>query len=111
LLGIDRRMKAGLRRRVASDAGHQSLECDKLMVIHAVYENGVFHPTEPVQLPENCQVELVVQREPSNSPPTTVDAPLTKLAAIAASHPQNPDLPTDLATQHDHYLYGSPKRG
>jgi len=27
-------------------------------VIHAVYENGVFRPTEPVDLPESSKVEV-----------------------------------------------------
>lgn len=27
-------------------------------LIHAVYENGVFRPTEPVDLPESSKVEL-----------------------------------------------------
>jgi predicted DNA-binding antitoxin AbrB/MazE fold protein len=26
--------------------------------IHAIYEHGVFRPTEPVDLPEACEVEL-----------------------------------------------------
>jgi predicted DNA-binding antitoxin AbrB/MazE fold protein len=26
--------------------------------IHAIYENGVFKPTEPVSLPESCKVEF-----------------------------------------------------
>ena len=30
--------------------------------IHAVYENGVFRPTEAVDLPEMCEVELDVRR-------------------------------------------------
>ena len=29
-----------------------------MKVIHAVYENGVFRPTEPVDLPERCRVEF-----------------------------------------------------
>ena len=29
-----------------------------MKTIHAVYENGVFRPTEPVQLPESCEVEF-----------------------------------------------------
>ena len=40
--------------------------------IHAVYENGVFRPTEEVDLPENIPVEMVlrVQAEvPAASPP------------------------------------------
>lgn len=27
--------------------------------IHAIYENGMFRPTGPVNLPENCEVEFV----------------------------------------------------
>lgn len=26
--------------------------------IHAIFENGAFHPTEPVELPESCEVEF-----------------------------------------------------
>jgi predicted DNA-binding antitoxin AbrB/MazE fold protein len=29
-------------------------------VIHAVYENGVFRPSEPIDLPESSEVELRV---------------------------------------------------
>jgi len=27
-----------------------------MKVVHAVFQNGVFRPTEPVELPENCHV-------------------------------------------------------
>ena len=80
------------------------------MVILAVYENGVFRPTEPVELPESCPVRLVVDQETRANSPATTGAPLAALAAIAAAHRENPNLPTDLAEQHDHYLYGTPKR-
>lgn len=36
--------------------------------IPATFEHGVFRPTEPVQLPEGCQVELSVV--PRQTPPT-----------------------------------------
>lgn len=29
-----------------------------MKTIHAVFENGVFRPTDPVDLPENSQVEF-----------------------------------------------------
>lgn len=77
------------------------------MVVHAVYENGVFRPTQPIELPENSQVDLVIQKLPGDSSTT---APLAKIAAIAAAFRENQDLPTDLAQQHDHYLYGTPKK-
>ena len=39
--------------------------------VYAVYENGVFRPTVPVELPEHCQVEfeprLVDQRNRKDS--------------------------------------------
>lgn len=28
--------------------------------IHAIYENGVFRPIEPIDLPERCEVEFEV---------------------------------------------------
>jgi hypothetical protein len=81
------------------------------MVVHAIYENGVFRPTEPVELPESCRVELQIQRQaPADSGASTTTTPLATLAAIATAHPENPDLPTDLAVQHDHYLYGTARR-
>lgn len=40
-----------------------------MKTIHAIYENGLFRPTEPVELPENCQVEFVpVVVIPSDDP-------------------------------------------
>ena len=30
-----------------------------MKTVHAVYEQGVFRPTEPVELPEHCRVEFV----------------------------------------------------
>lgn len=41
-----------------------------MKTVHAVYENGVFRPTEKVQLPEHCQVEFEPRpvREADNEP-------------------------------------------
>lgn len=79
------------------------------MVIHAIYENGVFRPTEPVDLPENVSVKVVVD-EVSCADSSASTAPLSRLAALAKEYPANSKLPSDLAQQHDHYLYGTPKR-
>jgi predicted DNA-binding antitoxin AbrB/MazE fold protein len=40
------------------------------MTIHAVYENGVFRPTEKVNLPEHCEVEVEIRhvKEPGEIP-------------------------------------------
>lgn len=37
--------------------------------VHAIYENGVFRPVEPVALPENTRVELEVRLPDSQEPP------------------------------------------
>jgi predicted DNA-binding antitoxin AbrB/MazE fold protein len=32
------------------------------MTIHAVYENGIFRPTEKVDLPDRCEVEVEIRQ-------------------------------------------------
>ena len=41
-----------------------------MKVIHAIFENGVFRPTEPVDLPEGSEV-TVEPRPPVNEPTGT----------------------------------------
>jgi predicted DNA-binding antitoxin AbrB/MazE fold protein len=41
-----------------------------MKTIHAIYEDGVFRPTEPVELPNGTEVEIT----PSNGTVLTVDA-------------------------------------
>jgi predicted DNA-binding antitoxin AbrB/MazE fold protein len=76
------------------------------MVIHAIYANGVFRPIDPIDLPENSQVQLSV----GLPKPGDAKSPLSRLADVVAEFPENPELPIDMAAQHDHYLYGTPKR-
>lgn len=82
-----------------------------MKTIHAIYENGLFRPMTPVELPENCEVEITIRAE-IESPRVGESRrrPLSELAEISSRTPDNPDLPSDLAAQHDHYLYGTPKR-
>ena len=73
------------------------------LTVEAVYENGVLKPAQPLPLKEHEQVRVTV--EPARPPiweriaALTADAPPEELAK----------LPTDGASQHDHYLYGTPK--
>lgn len=80
------------------------------MVIQAIYENGVFKPIDAIELPDKTQVKLEVQRFAQPDGGQAADMPLSGLAAIAHQYPANDDLPSDSAAQHDHYLYGVPKR-
>ena len=65
------------------------------------FDGQVIVPDEPLTLPIGqplrIQIEVVEPSEPRF-------ADLLQFAA------ELPDAPTDLAAQHDHYLYGSPKR-
>ena len=68
-------------------------------------------PTEPVDVPKGAEFTLRI--EPAG--PTGADErPLVRLGEaldrLAAERPDDPNAPTDGAAQHDHYLYGTPKR-
>jgi predicted DNA-binding antitoxin AbrB/MazE fold protein len=76
------------------------------MTVQAIYDNGVFRPLDVVELPDQMKVQLTV--EPANS--GGGHPALMRLLEIARRYPDDPDSPTDLAAQHDHYLYGTPKR-
>ncbi|MBX9584323.1 MAG: antitoxin family protein [Gemmataceae bacterium] len=49
------------------------------MTVRAIYENGVFRPTEPVALPDRCEVEFEPKRVPPpvEEPPTPDEMPVT----------------------------------
>ena len=68
------------------------------MTVKATYENGVFKPKEPLVLVEGAEVQLTVQ------PTKADDDPLGAVIGIGDSGR------TDGADQHDHYVYGTPKR-
>ena len=74
------------------------------ITVEATYANGVLRPDQPLPLAENEKVQVTVE---SARPPIwerivalTADAPPDELAK----------LPIDGASQHDHYIYGTPKR-
>jgi len=67
----------------------------------AHFDGHVIVPDQPISLPIGQKLQLRVE--------TPVDQPgqFARLAEFAADLP---DSPGDLSTQHDHYLYGTPKR-
>ena len=70
-----------------------------MMTYKGHIKNGAVVLDEPVQLPEGSQV--VVQ--PAAAPTSLRDL----LGAVAG---RGKNLPDDGSVQHDHYIYGSPKR-
>ena len=74
------------------------------ITVEAVYEDGVLKPAQPLPLKEHEKVSVTVQeRQPSLA---------ERIVARARALPQETldRLPADGAAQHDHYIYGTPKR-
>lgn len=71
--------------------------------IKAIYEHGVFRPLEPVTLEERTEVEVRVAAPPAQDDDPTGWKAIDALIGIA----DDPGGPTDVAENHDEYLYGS----
>ena len=73
------------------------------MTVKAIYENGVFKPTEPVDIEEHTEVQVLVPTETPSDPgdPTGWEAAEALIGLIE-------DAPADMAEHHDQYLYGRP---
>lgn len=41
--------------------------------IHAIYENGVFRPMQPVDLPDRCEVEVEIRAVQTQQPQPSLD--------------------------------------
>jgi len=91
-----------------------------MTTLKARFDGRVLVPEQPVDLPQNCVLEIHVEEATSDiatpaAPLTNGAAPVEKsllaqLVEISRTFPDDPDTPTDLAAQHDHYLHGMPKR-
>lgn len=93
--------------------------------IEAVYEGGVFHPVNPVDLAEHQRVIVIIdEAAASEDQPDRTNGQAAHVAPGPKKHiweiaddllsdiPEEAfeELPTDGATQLDHYIYGTPKR-
>lgn len=76
------------------------------MVYFGEFRNGKIVPERELRLPEGSRVRI----EPVADTPVIPEGvdPIDMLGEDATPLP---DLPTDLSAEHDHYLYGTPRRG
>ena len=81
-----------------------------MTTFRAQFDGRVLIPEHPVSLPTGCMLEVQIAGVASAATAATAAPPLLKLAELASRFPENPDSPGDAASQHDHYLYGTPKR-
>ena len=88
------------------------------ITIDATYENGVLKPSQPLPLSEHAQVRVTVEEQAAtvHKPDSGTDkVGPTLVERIIARGKALPEevfarLPHDGASQHDHYIYGTPKR-
>jgi hypothetical protein len=77
-----------------------------MIAINAHFDGRVIVPDEPVDLPPNQALIVRIEAKNVDEWPARESA----LAWLAANASDSTDLPSDLSHQHDHYLYGVPKR-
>jgi len=73
------------------------------ITIDVVFDGEVLRPQQPLELTPNQHYSITIETE---SESTSVNA-WEYLATLAGTI----DGPTDWSTEHDHYIYGTPKRG
>lgn len=80
-----------------------------VITVAAIYEGGFLRLKEPVPLQDKAEVRVVIETTEAddhasdNTDPTGWIA-LRSLIGIIE------DAPPDMAANHDHYLYGAPRR-
>jgi hypothetical protein len=77
-----------------------------MIAINAHYDGRVIVPDEPVDLSPNQALIVRIEAKNVDEPPTRESA----LAWLVANATDSTAVPSDLSHQHDHYLYGTPKR-
>ena len=77
-------------------------------VIEAIFKDGQVRPLEPINLPDETRLRIIVEREDEASVRSAAPDggdPLATIYEIAEEAG-----PADLSVNLDHYLYGLPKR-
>jgi predicted DNA-binding antitoxin AbrB/MazE fold protein len=78
--------------------------------IKAIYENGVLRLKEALPIPEGSQVDVTVTlEEDSEDSPKVEDPSWDAFTQLLTECAIDTGI-ADLAQQHDHYLYGVPKK-
>ncbi|HUW62418.1 MAG TPA: hypothetical protein VMZ06_15545 [Candidatus Bathyarchaeia archaeon] len=76
------------------------------MVYTGHVKNGVILADDPVELPEGAVIRFEIASEPGRV--ENSEAPFAERFAEVMGKAQS--LPEDAAENHDHYLYGVPKK-
>jgi predicted DNA-binding antitoxin AbrB/MazE fold protein len=74
--------------------------------VDAVYEDGVLKPERPLALKDKARVHVTIEPKVEEAPAVADDP--TGWKAIDALRGIVKDAPSDVAANHDKYLYGGP---
>jgi predicted DNA-binding antitoxin AbrB/MazE fold protein len=81
------------------------------MTVHGHIENGVIVLDQQVSFPEGAKVEVrILSPLATQSATDTPDSEIPTLAERLKDFIGILELPEDAAINHDHYLYGTPKK-
>jgi len=81
-----------------------------MLSVKGTFQNGVARPSEPVEEREGQPVIITFLDEGYTSPaPTADDGAWNSLEQLVEDCAVETGIP-DLAYQHDHYLYGKPRK-
>ena len=69
----------------------------------AVFDGHVLHPDSPLDLEPNTRYVITIQTAPLSTPARDAWDVLETLTGTV-------EAPSNWASEHDHYLYGTPKR-
>ena len=76
------------------------------MTLHGQVRGGVIVFDPPAALPEGAEVQVEVIQSPAETMAAEPGSLYERLKPFVGAAK---GLPADLAAQHDHYLYGTPK--
>jgi len=71
--------------------------------VTVVFDGEVLRPDGPLDLEPNARYVVIIQTEPADERDGNVWDLLERLAGTV-------EAPADWSLEHDHYLYGTPKR-
>ncbi|HZT60856.1 MAG TPA: antitoxin family protein [Pyrinomonadaceae bacterium] len=75
-------------------------------VVDAIFKDGEIRPLEPLDLPDETRLRILIEEEAHGVGASRPLDPLATIYEIAEDAG-----PEDLSVNLDHYLYGTPKRG
>jgi len=73
------------------------------ITVKATYDGVSFKIQDPVDLEPNTEYILTIEKEDSKKPENVIDFLIRNAGTISG--------PSDFSEEHDHYLYGTPKKG